>query len=570
MDKKGIVAVALAVITLVVSQVYFAPKPTKDAGNAAPASTVPASIAPAKADEAGAITPKPAAPLPKSQAKASVVELKTEKVTSPVVDYQFVNLGGGISRAILKKHTLDNGSNVTLNEVGDFPIGALSDQAGVEALEAYTVSTDSQNVTCERTTSDQVQIVKKFILPKSENGSEAYSVVLDVAFKNLGDRPYKSDGYFVYTGGAAVIHKADNPMYTSFDWYRGKLFYKDVNWFSASHIPILGIQTSEEKSFFSETADAISWSGVRNQYFATIIATPDKNGAGVWSRRFPVTLDGKDGFGIEGALAMPKFTLKPGETTHQQFNLWIGPKQYSLLKQLGNEEDQIMNFGMFRIVSETLLSAMNWLHTILWNSYALAIIVLTLIIKSLLWPLQNASTKSMKKMQALQPKMKELQAKYKEDPTRMNQETMKLYKDYGVNPISGCLPMFVQIPIFFGFYSMLGTAIELRNSKFLWVHDLSQPDTLFYIGTIPLNVLPLCMAVTMLWQMTLTPKSGDQAQQKMMMFMPLIFIVFCYNFASALALYWTVQNIFSIVQLYLTRNSTAPVLKRIVPEKKKR
>ena len=229
-----------------------------------------------------------------------------------------------------------------------------------------------------------------------------------------------------------------------------------------------------------------------------------------------------------------------------------------------------MNFGMFRIVSETLLTSMNWLHGVLWNSYALAIIVLTLIIKSLLWPLQNASTKSMKKMQALQPRMKELQAKYKEDPTRMNQETMKLYKDYGVNPVSGCLPMFVQIPIFFGFYSMLGTSIELRNSTFLWVRDLSQPDTLFHFGTFPVNILPLCMAVTMLWHMTLTPKSGDQAQQRIMMFMPLIFIAFCYNFASALALYWTVQNIFSIVQLYLTRNSTAPELKKLTPPRKKR
>src|SRR5438067_13887360 len=119
---------------------------------------------------------------------------------------------------------------------------------------------------------------------------------------------------------------------------------------------------------------------------------------------------------------------------------------------------------------------MNWLKSVLGN-YAAAIFVMTLIIKTVLWPLQNAATRSMKKMQALQPRMTELREKYKDDPTRMNEELMKLYKQYGVNPFGGCLPMFVQIPIFFGFYSMLGTAIELRNSKFLWVHDLSQPDT---------------------------------------------------------------------------------------------
>jgi YidC/Oxa1 family membrane protein insertase len=156
----------------------------------------------------------------------------------------------------------------------------------------------------------------------------------------------------------------------------------------------------------------------------------------------------------------------------------------------------------------------------------------------------------------------------------MNTEVMKLYKDYGVNPVGGCLPMLVQIPIFFGFYNMLGKAVELRNSSFLWVDDLSQPDTVWHLPGlgIPLNVLPLLMALTMFWQMAISPKSGDPIQQRVFMFVPLIFIFFCYNFASALALYWTVQNLFSIVQLYLTRNQAAPVLQKVAapsPTKKK-
>jgi YidC/Oxa1 family membrane protein insertase len=119
--------------------------------------------------------------------------------------------------------------------------------------------------------------------------------------------------------------------------------------------------------------------------------------------------------------------------------------------------------------------------------------------------------------------------------------------------------------MFFGFYNMLGTAVELRNSSFLWVDDLSQPDTVWHLPGlgIPLNVLPLLMAVTMFWQMAISPKSGDPIQQRVFMFVPLIFIFFCYNFASALALYWTVQNLFSIVQLYLTRNQAAPVLQKV-------
>jgi YidC/Oxa1 family membrane protein insertase len=150
---------------------------------------------------------------------------------------------------------------------------------------------------------------------------------------------------------------------------------------------------------------------------------------------------------------------------------------------------------------------------------------------------------------------------------------MKLYKDYGVNPFGGCLPMLVQIPIFFGFYNMLGKAVELRNSEFLWVKDLSLPDTVAYLPYIgiPVNILPLLMAVTMFWQMAISPKSGDPMQQRVFMFMPLIFVFFCYNYASALALYWAAQNLFSIVQLYITRNKATPSLQKVaVPVKKKR
>ena len=224
---------------------------------------------------------------------------------------------------------------------------------------------------------------------------------------------------------------------------------------------------------------------------------------------------------------------------------------------------------MFSIVSRTLLSSMNTLKSWLGN-YAWAIVILTIVIKTALWPLQNKATQSMKRMQALQPLMNELRTKYKDDPTRMNTELMRLYKDYSINPLGGCIPMVVQIPIFFGFYNMLGKAVELRNSKFLWVSDLSQPDTVAHILGYPLNVLPLCMAVTMLVQMAIQPKSGDVAQQRMFMFMPLIFVFFCYNFASALALYWTVQNLFSITQLLVTRNQAAPTLQKITAPKKKK
>lgn len=270
---------------------------------------------------------------------------------------------------------------------------------------------------------------------------------------------------------------------------------------------------------------------------------------------------------------MPGFTVEPGQTYTQLFQIYAGPREYSRIKKLGSDEEEIMDFGWFGFVSKTLLNSMNWLNARL-GSYAAAIVVLTIIIKLLLWPLQNKATQSMKRMSLLTPKMTELREKYADNPQKMNEEIMKLYREYGVNPVGGCLPMLVQIPIFFGFYNMLGKAVELRNSKFLWVQDLSQPDTIAHLPGLgwPINVLPLLMAGTMFWTMAISPKSGDAAQQRVFMFMPLIFVFFCYNFASALALYWTVQNLFSVVQLYATRNQAPPTLEKVTPPsaKKKR
>jgi YidC/Oxa1 family membrane protein insertase len=137
---------------------------------------------------------------------------------------------------------------------------------------------------------------------------------------------------------------------------------------------------------------------------------------------------------------------------------------------------------------------------------------------------------------------------------KFQQEMGKLWKKAGVNPLSSCWPIFIQIPIFIGFYNMLGKAVELRHHGFWWVKDLSQPDTVATLLGVPINPLPLVMALTMFAQMLVTPQTGDKTQQRIFMFMPLIFIVLCYNFASALALYWTVQNLISIVQLMINRS----------------
>jgi YidC/Oxa1 family membrane protein insertase len=280
---------------------------------------------------------------------------------------------------------------------------------------------------------------------------------------------------------------------------------------------------------------------------------------GVWARRFEANAT-QQTFGVEGAMHLPAFGVNPGQTYSAHFELYLGPKLYHRLAQLEHGEAEVMEFGIFKIICQALLNALNTFHSFLGN-YAAAILALTTVVKLALWPLQNRANSSMRRMSALSPRMQELREKYKDDPTKMNAELMKLYKEHGVNPVGGCLPMFIQIPIFFGLFTMLRQAVELRGASFLWIRDLSQPDTVAHLPGLdwPINVLPLIMAATSFWMTHLTPKSGDPTQQRMMMFTPLIFIIFCYNFAAALALYYTTQNLLTVLQLYVNKRQPMPV-----------
>jgi len=563
MDRKGIIAVSASILILLIWQVEFAPKfmpPTSPASQAAAGSPAPASSAAASAapESAPVIAATPTAIAAPAEGK---VPEKLTDVAGPAARYHFTNLGGGISRMELSGYAAESGSDVDLNEFGSLPIGAVSDQPAEGADLPYTVTLPDPNIVlCQRDQPGGLSIAKKFTLPYSTADANGYRIQLDVTFTNHGAQPLQSNGYYLYVGSAAPVHQRDLTLYTTFDWYvqGGKSTNIDVRWFDAGKIPLIGIETHPERPVYTADADKIGWAAINSQFFTTVVSPQNgATGNGVWAHRFQVSTPSRQVLAIEGALRMPAFSLKPGESVTQSYAIYSGPKIYGVLQALGDGQQRILNFGLFGPVSVFLLWAMNWLHGLV-GSYAIAIIILTLCIRGVLWPVQNRATASMRQMQELQPRMTELKEKFKDDPTRMNTEVMKLYKEYNVNPLAGCLPMFIQMPIFFGFYRMLGTAIELLGSKFLWVHDLSQPDTVFHIAGLPVNILPICMAVTMVIQMSMQPKSGDQSQQKMLMFVPLIFVLFCYNFASALALYYTIQNVFSITQLYVTRSRTAP------------
>ncbi len=561
MDRKAWIAVTLSVIGLIALYYYYGTTPPPRRQAPAPA----AQASPVPAASAVQATPAPAAPV------APSITARTESVSARSAEYVFSNDKGGIQSAILLLHKGENMQAVSLNNDASMPIGAIGIMPG-QALGGFEMQTDSAKgeITFTRRDGDGVEITKRFHVPLLDTAEKSgqYVVRMDLEFRNTGSIEAIRPPYFVSTGGAAPIHRNDYPMYTRFDWmHDGKMSNIDVNWFNASTVPLIGIQWSPARAIYQEVKAKTAWAAVASQYFCTIVTSvnPENRegrGTGVWALRFD-TIRGDDAkvHGIQGGLNMPGFVIPAGQTYRESFTIYAGPKELGPLRKLGYGESAVLNFGMFGFISELLLWGMNSLHAIL-GSYAAAIIVLTLIIKSLLWPVQNKATNEMRKMSLLSPKMTEMREKYKDDPQKMNEEMMKLYREYGVNPFSGCLPMLIQIPIFFGFYAMLGSAIELRNSSFLWVQDLSQPDTVGHILGFPINVLPLVMAASQVWQMIITPKSGDAMQQRIFYFMPVIFLVFCYNYASGLALYWTTQNIFSIVQLYLTRNKPLPTLEK--------
>ncbi len=277
--------------------------------------------------------------------------------------------------------------------------------------------------------------------------------------------------------------------------------------------------------------------------------------------------------GFQASLLHSPQVLQPGEALIYNYAVYAGPKEYKGLAQLSeslnNDLEEIMGFGgFFGFFSKILLLSMNWLHS-LNIPYGWTIVVITIIIKLIFWPLTQASTRSMKRMAKIQPELQAIREKYKEDPQRLNVEMMRMMKEKKVSPLGGCLPMVIQMPIFFGFFFMIKSAIELRGASFMWACDLSVADTIFtipglgwlpFLGVpgegLPINPMPILMCVTMLYQMSLTPQSPtmDPTQQKIMKFMPMMFILFLYRYSSGLTLYWTVNNILSIIQTKIVRN----------------
>jgi YidC/Oxa1 family membrane protein insertase len=315
----------------------------------------------------------------------------------------------------------------------------------------------------------------------------------------------------------------------------------------------------------------LDWVAVKNKFFVQILAPAEgkSSGCNLIARRTPSEREAPSDSqtwdslavlsGVAADLRLPERALAPGDTFRQTFSYYVGPKELSSISPLGRHMKEVMDFGTLKWLCEGLVWGLNGLYAVIPN-YGIAIILLTLIVRIVFWPLTHKGTESMKRMQALQPQLKALQEKYRDKPQKLQQETMAMYRENKVNPLGGCLPMLIQIPVFFALFNVLRSAIELRFAGFLWVGDLSAPENLF-VGLLPfglaLNILPLVMAATQAWQQHLTPMAGDPAQQKMMMFMPIIMLMFLYSMPSALVLYWTANQVLMIIQLLWQKRQKA-------------
>jgi YidC/Oxa1 family membrane protein insertase len=281
--------------------------------------------------------------------------------------------------------------------------------------------------------------------------------------------------------------------------------------------------------------DAV-WSGFTDKYFLQAINPGD------WFNQVLIRYSPDL---IQNKFSSDSFILLPGQSESFQLTAYFGPKEFESLASSDSSFDEAIHFGFFHFLAKPLFDVLRFFNGFI-NNYGFSIILLTVCIKLIFWPLTQKSYKSMQGMQKLQPEMKRLKEKYADDKQRLNQEMMTFYRDNKVNPLGGCLPILIQIPVFFSLYKVLLDSIELRHAPFiLWITDLSAKD--------PYYITPIVMGITMFLQQKMTPTNLDPTQEKVMLMMPIIFTFLFLNFPAGLVVYWLVNNLLTILQQFLIR-----------------
>jgi YidC/Oxa1 family membrane protein insertase len=591
MDRKSIVILVVSVVLLILwiplTNRMYPPKPLPPRTNAVATASNRVSQAAASTSAAPVKPSIPAVAAATPTTPAGGPE-ELLVVTNANAIYTFTSRGGGLKLIELMQYP--EAIECSREVPAERHFASLNTRAPVPALtilagETLTTQTPFKlirtetGVRAEHVSTNGLRVTKDFRFGTN------YILNVTVRLENSGTQPIGLPAQEWVIGTATPPATQSSTPNTGFFWHNGiKAEQVNESWFANR---TLGCIPGTARTEYAAGANNVHWAAVHNQFF-TLAAIPTQPAGQVISRPVELPLapghptNGPAAPGYQTALGYPSTVITGSGHLERQFAVYAGPKEYNTLARLGTQFktdlDAIMNFGFFGFFSKMLLLSMNGLHSF-GLPYGVAIILITIVIKLLFWPLTNASTRSMKRMQELQPQLKALQDKYKDEPQKMQAKMLEFYKENKVNPVGGCLPMLLQIPVFFGFYTMLQSAIELRGARFLWACDLSQADTIWRIpwfGDFPINPLPLIMGVTMLWQARLTPVSPgmDPVQQKMMKYMPLMFMFILYKMSAGLTLYWTVQNLLTIAQMKLTKTSgntggAAPKPTPVAPKKKR-
>ena len=506
-------------------------------------------------------------------------EILTRGLQNELSSFVFSNHSGAIrsislhkSNRLNKSYELQNPSEPLLGIAFEDSTGRVLDNA-IANPRGFKIVENSANKLVYRWQVESEFRIDRIYERSSEDG---YVIQHRTVFENLKDVPTAIERVRLFLGSYFQIPRMYNP-FDQASTYLSVGYYNDGAPLAegCSCATCSGRIDGEKEEFFQlnemgptgkiepRRLSKAKWVCVNNQFFVNLVRPQsDLSDLRVWGESIQSKPDenGNEPLGISGTISFPLGILKPNEPKEFSFSIYTGPKDYVELSKLSFEQKKVMQFGIFWWISEPLSWSLNKLSSI-FGSYGLGIIFLTIIVKLILWPLTAQATRSQKKMQALQGPLAKLREKHKGSPQKLNQEMMKFYKEHKVNPFAGCWPILIQIPIFLGMFWMLRSAAELYGQEFLWASDLSEQDSVIMIQGFSLNILPIFMVLTQWYQMRLNPmqlgpemSEAQRINAKMMRFMPFMFLVFLYFFSSALVLYWTVQNIMTILQTLLTKS----------------
>jgi len=513
------------------------------------------------------------------------------------IEVRFTNAGGAIDSIALKKHraVLERPEPYTINSPQAAPALGLVDFPGLDKDSRYTLVSQTANEVVYRVVlDDRLEVTRRYTLLGGAGG-DPYQIRNETTFHNLTNQLLPLPRTAINIGTISPLNENDSGIYLLAGSYDGN----SDDYTRRDQLAGGGFFTQSPPVPFIERTAAVQWATVKNQFFATIL-TPDQPGTGLRVERVKVDplLDDSNrrAFGLTANALFDLKPLPPGASTTWAGTLYAGPKEYRRLANTDHfkhSEDRIMQFssGFGKIFlagffAPLLLTIMGWVHSWL-PFWGWAVVVMTLLLKFATLPFTLAASRSSKHMQKIMPLVQEVREKYKDNPAKQQEAMMRVYKENKVNPLGGCIPVLITMPFFIGYFSVLQSDSDLRFASFLWVKDLAAPDTVISFATVnlpllglthlSLNILPLLMGATMIYTTRITPNPNmDPTQAAMMKFMPLMYMLFCYNFAAALALYSTINGLFTIVQQKIVNSLPEPQLpgekagaiKNVTPKKK--